>query len=238
MAKFLDYLAEPRHKFFEEKNALEAYQLMRPFLWKRGMGEVERRATLELGGLILRDLKRFDEAFKLYKEIGDDYQAGYCLMLSGKMKDVRPYWTRLAEKRPNHWCASLYGMITHQVTVYPTLLQIRNYLESDVVNLIQAGQIPYLENILIYAEFLAQLNMEAYKFLGRSLMHAGWLDKAEDYLLRGQKVLPNDPEIYFHLGQYTFARNLYKDSRLMLNQCLLISPTYTPARDLLNQIAS
>lgn len=237
MASDYAFLDESRRKFFFDHDAATAYQLIKPSLWKRTLSEQERRATVELAGLILRDQKKFEDAAKLYRDIGDDYQAGYCMLLAGKMNDVRPYWARLAGKRPNHWCVSLFGMITHQITAYPTLLQVRNHLESDVTNLIAANQVQFLENLLMYADFLAQLNMEAYKFLGRALMYVGWLDKAEPFLLKGQKTLPNDPEVYFHLGQYSVHRKLYKDARLMLNQCLLISPAYTPARELLATIA-
>ncbi|MBY0404514.1 MAG: hypothetical protein K2X66_11495 [Cyanobacteria bacterium] len=231
------FLKEPRHSFFQEQDPVQAWKLLKPFLaQQKSFSEPERRALVELAGLVLRSQRKFDEAFKLYKELGDEYQSGYCLLMMGKINDVRTIWSKLVEKRQNHWAASLYGMVTHQVNLYPTLLQIRNQLECDVMNLIHAEQYVFLENLLVYADFLAQLNMEAYKFLGRALMYSGRLDQAHDYLMKGQKILPNDPEIYFHLGQYSFQRHLYKDAKLVLNQCLLISPTYTPARDLLTLI--
>jgi tetratricopeptide (TPR) repeat protein len=236
VAKFLDFLSEPRTCFFQEKNPQAALQLIRPYLLKRGLSEVERRATGELAGLLYRHLRQYDEAVKVYREIGDDYQAGYCLLLAGKLQDLKPYWGRVIQKRPNHWCASLYGMVTHQVSVYPTLLQIRNFLETDVANLIWANQTGLLENLLLYASFMAQMNMETYKFLGRALLYAGWSEKASFYLYEGQRLLPNDPEIYYHLGQFNLHQGKPQDARLMLNQCLLISPSYTPARELLTHI--
>jgi tetratricopeptide (TPR) repeat protein len=67
-------------------------------------------------------------------------------------------------------------------------------------------------------------------------MHAGHLQEAGSFLIRGQKALPNDPEIYFHLGQYSMALNHHTEARLMLKQCLLISPTYRPASELLGKL--
>ncbi len=236
MGAIFEFLDEPRKTFFFKQDPVAAYQLLKPYLWKRGLSPAERRATVELAGLTLRAQQHFEMAAKLYQEIGDDYQAGYCFLLAGKLQEVRPFWARLVTQRPNHWCASLFGMLTHQVSTYPTLLQIRNHLESDITNFIQANQIQYMENLLMYADFLGQLNLEAYKFFGRALMNAGWTEKAESFLLQGQKALPNDPEIYFHLGQYSLKQNMVQEARLMLNQCLLISPTYTPAREALETL--
>ena len=197
----------------------------------------EKRATYELMGNILRSQGKFDQAVKLYEQINDFYQAGYCRMLQGRLQDVQPYWGRTLLERNNHWCVSLYGLVTKQLGTYPTLFQIRNHIESDIANLIAAKQEKYLQNLLSYIDFLTQINLESPKFAGRALMHAGHLEQAVGFLVRGQKALPNDPEIYFHLGQYSMTLGHQKEASLMLKQCLLISPTYRPASELLGKIA-
>lgn len=232
---FLAYLNTPRDQFFKEKNPDAAAESLRPIMASVQSSE-EKRAVYELMALIHRSRKAYEEAIALYALIGDHYQAGYCAMLMGDIHRLQSHWTQVLMERPNHWCVSLYGMITHQMRTWPTIFQIRNHIESDIANLIEAGRHDYLENLLSYVDFLTQMNLEAPKFAGRSLMHAGWLDRAGTFLIKGQKALPNDPEIYFHLGQYGVAQQHYKEARLMLNQCLLISPTYTPARELLGQI--
>ncbi len=232
---FLAYLAPVRDRFYKQREPQQAEADLRALL-PQVQGTEEKRAALELLGLILRAQGRFEEAYRIYDSIQDPYQAGYCAMLHGNLHQVQAQWTRLLEKRPNHWCISLYGMITQQLRTYPTLLQIRNHVESDIANLIGAGQHVFLENLLGYADFMTQLNLEAPKFVGRALMNCDWLDRAEPFLLKGQRSLPNDPEIYFHLGQYSKAQQHYAEARLMLKQCLMISPTYTPALDLLHKI--
>lgn len=232
---FLSYLQEARDLFFREKDPVKAEMALRSHL-SAPKTIYEKRAVFELMGLILRAQQRYEEASKYYEQIGDFYQLGYCAMLQGRLQTVQQAWGRVLASRQNHWCVSLYGLITRQLRSYPTIFQVRNHMESDIANLIAANRSDYLENLLGYVDFLTQINLEAPKFAGRSLMNAGLLDRAGGYLLKGQKTLPNDPEIYFHLGQYSAAVNHFKEAELMLKQCLMISPSYRPAGDLLAQL--
>jgi tetratricopeptide (TPR) repeat protein len=239
----LAYLNPIRDKLFKERNADTAYDLILPHVQQtksilKKMDDAERRAVIELAGLILRKQQRYDEAAKLYDIIKDDYQSGYCYMLLGDLNSARDKWRHLLEVRQNHWAVSLFGLVSRQLMTFPTMFQIRNHIESDIANLIIANQLPLLENLLAYADFLCQLNLESYKFIGRALFNIGWLDRCSDYLLKAQSTLPNDPEIYYHLGQYSEARGSYEDARIVLNQRLLISPSYSPAKDLLKKISS
>lgn len=232
---FLSYLQEARDWMLQKKDPVRAEAALKPYM-SRPETIQEKRAVYELMGLILRAQGRFDEATKLYLEIEDYYQAGYCAMLQGNLQDVQNTWGKLLNQRQDHWCVTFYGLITGQLRTYPTMFQLRNHLESDIANLIAANRTDYLGNLLNYVEFLTQINLECPKFAGRALMNAGWLQQAGPYLLQAQKTLPNDPEIYFHLGQYSAELNHLKEARLMLKQCLMISPTYRPASELLARL--
>lgn len=232
---FLSYLQEARDLLFKEKDPQKAEAALRPLL-STPKTIYEKRAAFELMGIILRDQQKYADAAKCYEQIGDFYQVGYCAMLQGKLQQIQQAWGRVLATRQDHWCVSLYGLITRQLRSYPTIFQVRNHMESDIANLIAAKRSDYLENMLSHVDFLTQINLEAPKFAGRSLMNAGVLDRAGGYLLKGQKTLPNDPEIYFHLGQYSAALNHFKEAELMLKQCLMISPSYRPASDLLAQL--
>lgn len=232
---FLSHIKPARDLFFVERNAPAAETSLKHFLSTPESPE-EMQAVQELMAWILRAQNKFEEAYRLYLTLEDDYQAGYCAMLQGDLQKVQMHWGKILSKKPTHWCVSLYGMITGQLRTYPTLFQIRNHMESDIANFITANQLGYLENMLTHVDLLTQLNLEAPKFAGRALLNAGWVERAGPFLLKGQKSLPNDPEIYFHLGQYSVAMDHAKEARMMLKQCLLISPTYLPAKELLNQI--
>jgi len=232
---FLSYLQPARDLFFKQNDPQGAESALIPVM-DMPKSVAEKRATSELMGLILRSQKKFSPAVRLYDKMHDAYQAGYCAMLRGDLNQVQQHWSKLLAERQNHWCLHLYGMITQQLRTYPSLFQIRNHIESDIANLIAAGRSDYLENVLSYIDFLSQINLESPKFAGRALMHCGWLNRAGAFLIQGQKALPNDPEIYFHLGQYSIALQHYPEAKLMLKQCLLISPTYRPASELLENI--
>lgn len=237
-------IGQARDSLFRKDQAEAAYRTLEPVINEpSALSKVEKTAAFELAALALRKQKRYSQAVQLYEAIGDYYQAGYCRLLLGDLMAAQPYWSRLLEKRMNHWCLSLYGLVSMQLSTYPTLFQVRNHLESDIGHLIQAGQMLFAENIMNYGDFLAQLNMESAKFIGRALLNASdehpeLLERAELFLLKGQKILPNDPEIYYHLGQLRFALDQQDEARLMLNQCLLISPSYTPAKELLDRLAA
>jgi len=233
---YLSYIQQARDLFYRQNDAAQAEAVLRPYM-DTPRDLQEKRAVHELMGLILRRQLKFNDALKIYEGINDFYQAGYCLMLQGQLNSVQPYWGKSLLERNNHWCVSLYGLLTKQLATYPTLFQIRNHIESDIANLIAAKQGVYLDNLLSYVDFLTQINLETPKFAGRALMHAGHLPQARDFLVRAQKALPNDPEIYFHLGQYSIALDHATEARLMLKQCLLISPTYRPAKELLGKLA-
>lgn len=232
---YLSYIQQARELFYRENKPAEAEAVLRPLLGKPEDVQ-ERRAVHELMGLILRHQLKFSDAVKIYDGINDSYQAGYCVMLQGQINSIQPYWGKTLSERNNHWCVSLYGLLTKQLSTYPTLFQIRNHIESDIANLVAAKQGVYLDNLLSYVDFLTQINLETPKFAGRALMHAGYYQQARGFLVKGQKALPNDPEIYFHLGQYSIALEHHTEARLMLKQCLLISPTYRPARELLGKL--
>src|SRR5690606_17820696 len=132
-----------------------------------------------------RALRQYKEALHLYDEIGDTYQAGYCELMRGNLPKVQAYWTKTLEERNNHWCLTLFGLSTRQLNCFPTLFQIRNHMESDIANLIQARQGQFLQNIVYYVDLLTQANLETPKFMGRAFLHAGLLDQAEPLLLKG-----------------------------------------------------
>lgn len=242
--QILSAYKQSRELFFKHKETEAARQALVTWvenpksILKACPSEDGQIAVSELIGLILRERREYLQAAQVYQWIKDDYQAGYCFLLAGDLKQTRDHWFRLYQERQNHWCVALYGLVTRQLNVYPTLFQIRNHIETDITNLIAAQQHEMLENLLTYGDFLSQLNIESHKFIGRALMHCRWLERAHGYLLKGQRCLPQDPEIYYHLGQYCFAIRRYDDAQIILNQCLLISPSYYPAKRLMEELSA
>ena len=235
------FLHPARDAFFKEKQAENAFKLLEPYLSQTDLGIEETRAVYQLAGLIRMSQYRYAEAKNYFNEVKDNYLSGYCELLQGNFQQIQSYWGPLLQYRVNHWCVSLFGLVTMQLNTYPTMFQVRNHLESDLSNLIKAGQDQMVENVLSYADFLTQVNLETPKFMGRALLNNldiddQWLEKSGQLLLMAQKTLPNDPEVYYHLGQYRVMKGETEDACRVLKQCIMMSPAYTPAEKLLKEI--
>jgi predicted Zn-dependent protease len=226
-----------RKTLYIEGNPEEALKILSPMYAERDkLGFADVWPMIELMGTARSQRKEFDEATELYLSIKDFYEAGYNQMLKGNLDSAVAHWKNLIYERQNHWCVSLYGLATGNLTTLPTFLQIRNHYEADIILLARAGQKQLADNLILNISTLSDINYESYKFAGRAFFHVGDYEKAGWLLLRGQRALPNDPEIYYHLGQYYYAIGKMEESALMLQQCILISPMYTPAKELHTKI--
>lgn len=222
--------------FFVDQEPKKAFQSLEALQKKENLTPQEAQAIGEAAGLFCRYLKNYSKAIKHYSQAQNMFQAGYCAMLSGDLKQTAKLWAPIIKEHPNHWCQHLYGMITMQLQTIPTLLQIRNYLEQDICFLLQHNHIRWAENILQHGHYLAQINPEGYKLIGRSLLNENRLQQAEGFMRLAQKNLPQDPENYYHLGEILAQLNRPNEAKLALKQCLLISPVYQPALHLLHQL--
>jgi tetratricopeptide (TPR) repeat protein len=197
---------------------------------------LEEKITLELMALAFRKQQNYLSAITIYKQLGNAKLCGYCAFLQGNLEEATAYWHLLESAYPRHWYIALQQIATKQLQFYPSLLQIRNNLEADLANLIEAKQFQLLECMLSYVPSFSQVNLEAPKLAGRALLHGNYTAHAGQFLLLGQKTLPSDPEVYYHLGQYHAEMNNIEESILMLKQCLMISSTYSPARKLMQSV--
>lgn len=233
-----------RNVFFKEDNPSEAFSQLESFMSRDDLNPQEKKAVYQLAGFIRMKQRRFNEASDYFKKVDDHYMAGYCMLLMGEFQSIQNYWQPLINTRLNHWCIALFGLVTMQLNHYPSMFQVRNHIESDIGNLMLAGRDEMLKNLISYVDLLTQVNLEAPKFMGRALINnieltsdeSFWLNEAGKLLLKGQKTLPNDPEVYYHLGQYRVMKNEMDSARLVLNQCLMMNTDYTPAKDLLSVI--
>jgi tetratricopeptide (TPR) repeat protein len=223
-------LTAVREALFIQKQPETALAILAPWLQNQDLEAMEKRQMFELAGMAYQKYRQFDEASRAFSEIGDHYQAGYAQMLKGDLQQTGLLWQPLLTIRQNHWAVWLFGMITGSLKALPTYLQLRNHLEADVGHLLWANQPKLLEALLAYSDFLAEVNYEAYKYIGRAFLNAGQYERARDFMLKGQRVLPNDPEVYYHLGEYFCAEGQADQALLVLQQCVQMCPFYTPAK--------
>ena len=179
---------------------------------------------------------KYEEAKDIYLSFNANYQAGYCNILRGNLEEAKKCWVNCSQSEVKHWSRCLETMLLGHIDFIPTFLNIRNHLETDLGYLLRAKQEYFCNNIMRLADDLIQINLESYKFIGRSLLNNGYEHVSVNYLLKSRDILPNDPEIYYHLGQYSLQVGAISEAETMFNHCLLISPSYSPASDRLKEI--
>ncbi|MGD9581385.1 MAG: tetratricopeptide repeat protein [Vampirovibrionia bacterium] len=187
-------------------------------------------------GLCYLENENYDKAKEAYLTIRGFYQAGFCELLKGNHKEAVLLWDKCTDSEVRYWSQCLKTICMGKIDIEPTFLNIRNHLEADFGYLLRSGQEQFVNNILKLVDYFVNINLETYKFIGRALLHNGFENSSVGYLLKGQKLLPNDPEIYYHLGQYSQQAGAYKEALSMYKHCLLISPTYSPANDRLKEM--
>jgi len=180
--------------------------------------------------------REYEKARLLYKKLKMSYQEGYCELLLGNDFNAAEIWFEAEDSPAVSWGRCLVNFVNLKVEYVPTFLQIRNFLEYDIGQLIRAQQFEFAENLISCNEVLANINLETYKFIGRALLHNGFVRQSKSYLMKSQSIIPNDPEVYYHLAQYHYQMNEYDEAKKMATKCLYLNANYTPARQLLLKI--
>lgn len=196
----------------------------------------ERRMAFDILAYAHLAQRAYDDAIDAFDNANNDYMSGYVMMLKGEMAAAYQRWQPIIKVRETHWAACLYGMIARKLEFYPSFLQIRNQVEGDIMNLARAGQLSMVGNIVMHAQLMSEINYEAYKFVGRALLYSGMIQEASRFLLLGQRLLPNDPEVYYHLGQYYEMTQQFDEAKVVCQQCLMMNPTYLPAKEMLERM--
>lgn len=192
------------------------------------------KSTLALAYL---ENQNYDLAAQIYYELDEKYQAGFCELLLGNESKARELWLNAPESSPVEWGRCLIDLINANIKQLPTFLQIRNHLECDIGYFIRAEKDDYINNILSQEEMLSCVNPETYKFIGRAMINNGRSNQSVEYFLKSQKMTPNDPEIYYYLGQYSYSKGAYKQAIQVLEFCLKMTGSkHFPTINLLEKI--
>lgn len=227
-----------RQQLFVQNNAIDAQATLLQVIGEMDSTQSswERRMAFDILAYAHLAQAHYDAAIDAFDNANNHYMAGYSMMLKGEMVAAYERWQPIIKARETHWSACLYGMIARKLEFYPSFLQIRNHVEGDIMNLAKAGQLAMVGNIVMHAQLMSEINYEAYKFIGRALLYSGMIQEASRFLLLGQRLLPNDPEVYYHLGQYYDMTQQFDEAKVVCQQCLMMNPTYLPAQEMLDRL--
>ncbi|OGI30468.1 MAG: hypothetical protein A2287_08750 [Candidatus Melainabacteria bacterium RIFOXYA12_FULL_32_12] len=230
----LNTMYEARKELLIKKNYANSIKTLIELISYKNLSNNDfLKNTLALAYLENKD---YSEAAKIYYELDQKYQAGFCELLMGNIYTARDIWYKIPESEASCWGKSLLDLIDLKKNYLPTFIQIRNHLECDLGYFIQADRLEYVENITKCSDILASINPEAYKFIGKALLNNGFANLSINYFLKSQRLIPQDSENYYHLGQYSCLAGAYEEGKEMLNHCLLLNQYYVPARNLLEKI--
>lgn len=196
---------------------------------------------LVIGWLALSHIENLDleKAKDVYLANNLYYQAGFCDFLQGNVDQAKRLWQSSPDSEAKHWGLGLHAMCRGFIDYMfykPTYLGIRNHLEADLGYFIRFQQIKFVNSVISVAPELVDINPETFKFIGRALYNNGRIHESVNFLMEAQKILPNDPEIYYQLGRYSMSVNANDEAKTMFNHCLMLSPFYTPAKDRLSEL--
>ena len=164
-------------------------------------------------------------------------ETGYCYLILENLKKAEKMFQISAQDNiRGHWGRCLTQMVKDKLYLDPTYFEVRNFLEIDLSILITYYKGKYIENVLQYADYMASLNPECYKFIGRAFWANKLMPAANYYLGKAKDVLYNDPELHYLLAYIHYTDNDIDLAKKEINTCLEILPEYAPPKMLLNRI--
>lgn len=190
--------------------------------------------------LAYQEKKAYEKAAEIYIEAEEFYQAGFCNLLNGNEFEAEKLWYSYCHDSPAaQWGKCLLDFINlRKNPKIPSYLQIRNFLEMDLIYLVEANKVRYAENVIKNEDILISINLESYKLIGRALLNLGFLNMAKKYLIKSVEIVDQDSETFFHLAQYNYFIGAYNECILMLKRCLELNKHYIPANNLLKKAYS
>ncbi|HSA06482.1 MAG TPA: hypothetical protein P5556_04825 [Candidatus Gastranaerophilales bacterium] len=228
-----DLIIKARKEVLINKNYFKALISISEIEKTNALNDEEKLFLKNTAALAYLENKEYNKAAELYKEINENYQAGFCELLLGNEQEAERLWHNAPDAPACQWGKCLLDFIKLKKGKKPTFFQIRNHLETDIGYFIQANRIKYTENLIKHDELFMSVNLESYKLIGRTLLNYGFFNMARKYLLKSLQILPNEAETLYFLGRYYYLTGAYRECQITLGKCLESNFDYTPARELL-----
>ncbi len=180
---------------------------------------------------------RFERAEILFKKLHMFTEFGYCRFFQDDKKSADIIWNAIEDNSPLiMWAKALSGYVEKRQIRIPTFFQIRNFYESDLEMLMTLKMMKYAENLINSIQFFSEINPEVYKFTARVLLNHKYYEIAEKFINAGKNCVYDDTELHFIEAQLRLAQNRKSDAIKSLSTLLEFSPSYYPAKKLMENI--
>lgn len=187
-------------------------------------------------GFLYLETGDYQKAEEVFLSQGMFYQQGFCKLLQGDKISARKIWYSAQANPAIIWGKVLLGIIDYKLEAIPTFLQVRNFAESTLHYLFKSNQIDFAHKLIGAKEFLADCNIETYKYFGRVFIDNNLEELAFDYLQKAIDVIPKDYEAYFHLGDLYLKNKDEKMAAKSYRRVLELNPYHTPAAKILKKM--
>lgn len=180
---------------------------------------------------------KLNEAYFEFRQLGLDYEAGYCQLLKGFHFMAEKVWSM---SNPDafdiSWGLSLITFLNGGRLKYPLYFQIRSFLEQDINMFYKMGREDYVQKLLEHASVFAQINPESFKFFGRVLFHNEKYALAKELLNFSLDVCYKDPETHFLIAGLHIINGDTSAAQKSLKTAIDVSDGYYPAEKLLSNL--
>ena len=146
--------------------------------------------------------KEIEKAQEYFGKANNIFGCAYCEFLNGNLKQAKAFL--LLEKEPSiasNWLNYICSALQNDFVLFPTYFEIRNFYEQDLEMLFKYDQKDIINKILHLSSVLEKYNGEIHKFNGRVLKNNGYLEFAEECLLKSVDICYKDPETHYLLGE-------------------------------------
>ena len=167
---------------------------------------------------------------RFFKENGCIVEDAYCELLNENIEAAKELFLSASDYNVRaEWGLFLCKLIQGYADKYPTYLQLRNFLEIDIDILIKNLKGQYVQNILKYSDWMASINPEVLKFIGRVLIVNGLEEHGRMFLEHAKDYFYQDPELHYLLAVEYLKQNDTEGVTKALNACINVLPGYFPA---------
>lgn len=187
-------------------------------------------------GFLYLETKDYEGAERFFAEQKMHFQQGFCKLLMGDKAAARQIWYSAEDNPAIAWGKTLLGILEQRLEAIPSFLQVRNFAEMTLHYFFKSNQKDFAYKLVSSKEFLADCNLESYKYIARVLMENDFEDLAFDYLKKAIEEIPSDAEAYFQLGELYLWRKEPKLALECFRKILEYNPYHVPAKKKIAQI--
>ena len=190
----------------------------------------------DYSGFLYLETNDYVSAEKFFAEQKMPFQQGFCKLLLGDKASARQIWYSAQENPAIAWGKTLLGILEQRLEAIPSFLQVRNFAEMTLHYFAKSNQLDFFYKLVSAKEFLADCNIESYKYIGRVLMDNNQKDLAFDYLKKAISEIPTDVEAYFQLGELYMMKNDPKAALECFKKILEFNPHHSPVKKKIAEI--